>query len=83
MLLNKDYVKFCNKNGFITAKGNVMTKAEVVYRYLTNDIEFSEEHTGLNDCRIEYEILLAAINSGKKIDRRFKNSSMENFQKVL
>lgn len=81
MLLNKDYVKFCNKNGFITAKGNVMTKAEVVYRYLTGDIEFSEEHTGLNDCRIEYEILLAAINSGKKIDRSLKTPAWRTFKK--
>lgn len=68
-LLNKDYVKFCNKNGFITTKGNVMTKAEVVYRYLTNNIDFTEEHTGLDDCKIEFSILLEAINSGKKIDR--------------
>lgn len=81
MLLNKEYIDFCNKNGFITAKGNVMTKAEVVYRYLTNDIEFVEDHTGLNDCRIEYEILLTAINSGKKIDRNLKTPAWRIFKK--
>lgn len=68
-LLNKDYVEFCNENKFITAKGNVMTKAEVVYKYLTNNLVFTEEHTGLDDCKIEYNILLEAIRSGKKIDR--------------
>lgn len=81
MLLNKDYVKFCNKNGFITAKGNVMTKAEVVYRYLTGDLSFIEDHTGLNDCRIEYEILLTAINSGKQIDRGLKTPAWRVFKK--
>lgn len=66
-LLTKKYVDFCNRNSFITQKGNVMTKAEIVYRYLTNDLEFEEEHTGLNDCKIEYEILLAALKTKKKI----------------
>ena len=56
-----------------------MTKAEIVYRYLTGDLSFIEDHTGLNDCRIEYEILLAAINSGKQIDRGLKTPGMESF----
>lgn len=81
MLLNKEYISFCNKNGFITAKGNVMTKAEIVYRYLTGDLSFIEDHTGLNDCKIEYEILLAAINSGKQIDRGLKTPAWRVFKK--
>lgn len=73
VLLNKKYVKWCNENGFITKKGNVMTKAEIVYKYLTGNKNFIEEHTGLSDCKIEYSILLTAINSGKKIDRSEKS----------
>ena len=80
-LLKKKYVKWCNENGFITAKGNVMTKAEIVYKYLFNDLTFEEEHTGLSDCKIEYKILLKAIHSGKKIDR--KVPSVESIQNVL
>ena len=49
-----------------------MTKAEIVYKYLFNDLTFEEEHTGLSDCKIEYKILLKAIHSGKKIDRKEK-----------
>lgn len=36
-LINKDYIKFCKKNGYITDKGNIQTKAEVIYRYLFSD----------------------------------------------
>lgn len=79
-LLSKKYVKWCNENKFITKKGNVMTKAEIVYKYLTGDNNFVEEHTGLNDCRIEYYILLTAINSGKKIDRSEKRPAWKVFK---
>lgn len=68
-LLTKKYIKFCNENGYITQKGNIMTKAEIVYKYLTNNLTFEEEHTGLSDCRIEYEILLTAFKTKKKIHK--------------
>lgn len=65
-LLNKKYVKWCDKNGYITQKGNVQVKAEIVYRFLTNCEDFEEEHTGLADVLIEYQILLCAMNTKKK-----------------
>lgn len=67
-LMTRKYIDFCVLNGFITEKGNVMTKAEIVYKYLTNCLDFVEEHTGLADVLIEYQILLTALNSGKKLD---------------
>ena len=66
--LTKKYVKFCKNNGFVTDKGNCKTSAETVYAYLTNNNNFEEEHTGLSDCRIEYEILMKAKKTKKKID---------------
>lgn len=69
-LLKKKYVKFCTTNNFISSKGNIQMTAEVVYRYLTQDLEFVEEHTGLADCQIEYKILLEAIHSKKKIEKK-------------
>ena len=69
-LLTKKYVNFCNDNGYVTEKGNIQTKAEIVYRYLKNDKTFEEEHTGLSDCKIEYEILLTAIRTKKKIEKQ-------------
>lgn len=72
-LLSNKYIAFCNKNGFITQKGNVQTRAEVVYKYLKNDLNFEEEHTGLSDCYCELEILCCAMKSGKKF--KYKNST--------
>ena len=67
-LLTKKYCQFCIDNGYVTEKGNIMTKAEIVYRYLFNDLNFVEEHTGLADVKIEYQILLKAFQTHKKID---------------
>ena len=67
-LLTKKYCQFCIDNGYVTEKGNIMTKAEVVYKYLFNDLNFVEEHTGLADVKIEYQILLKAFKTHKKID---------------
>lgn len=64
-LLTKKYVNFCKKNDFLTEKGNVRTKAEIVYKYLFGKMDFEEEHTGLADARIETEILLLAMNKSK------------------
>ena len=66
--LTRKYVKFCKSNGFITPSGNCMTSAEVVYAYLTDNVNFEEEHTGLSDCKLEYKLLLTAKNTKKKID---------------
>ncbi len=65
--LTRKYVRFCQKNNFVTEKGNCKTSAEVIYSYLTNDANFSEEHTGLADAKIEYKILLTAKSTKKKL----------------
>ena len=67
-LLTEKYCRFCIKNNFLTEKGNIQTKAEIVYKYLKNDLEFEEEHTGLADVLIEYDILLIAFKTKKKIN---------------
>lgn len=69
-LLTKRYVNFCLENGFTTERGYIQTKAETVYRYLTNNPDFVEEHTGLSDVFIEYEILLTAFKTHKKLDTK-------------
>lgn len=67
-LLTKQYVEFCKAHGFITEKGNIMTKAEIVIKYLTGNLDYEEEHTGLADVMDEYLILLTALSAHKKID---------------
>lgn len=56
------YVKFCEAHGFLTDKGKPQATAEVLYRFLTGDIEFNEEHTGLADVEIEAQILQEIYN---------------------
>ena len=57
-VLGKDeiYRNFCVTNGYVTNYGQNRYTAEVIYRFLTNDNNFEEEHTGLADCMIEKEI---------------------------
>lgn len=52
------YEEFCFENGFVTkhTKPRVKTTAEVLYRFITNNIDFEEKHTGLEDVEIEIEI---------------------------
>lgn len=67
-LLTKNYIKFCLKNAYLTPKGYPSYKAEYVIRYLTNNLNYVEEHTGLSDVLDEYSILLTAFNTHKKLD---------------
>jgi hypothetical protein len=67
-LLTKKYVKFCIKNGYLTEKGNIQTKAEIVYKYLFNNLDFVEAHTGLEDCKIEAKILQKAMARKKEVN---------------
>ena len=57
---NRKYRSFCIKNGYLT-KHKVprpQEKAEVVYRYITRNNQFIEDHTGLKDCSIEKDIMV-------------------------
>ena len=59
----EDYINFCKKNGFMTKhkKPRPQAKAETVYRFLTNQTDYQEQHTALEDSKIELEILLKAL----------------------
>ena len=54
---NKTYRNFCISNNYVTSNNQNRYTAEVIYRFLTNNNDFEEEHTGLADCMIEKEIL--------------------------
>ena len=61
----EDYKNFCETNGYMTAHKvpQCQKKAETLYRYLTNNVKFEEEHTGLEDSLIELEILMVALGN--------------------
>lgn len=60
--LYERYMLFCYKNNYITESGkNVKTSAEVFNRWVNNDINFIENHTGLEDTFCEFNILLKLL----------------------
>lgn len=71
VLLTKKYVKFCKTNRYITPAGNLQTKAEIVYRYLFNNVNYIERHLGLQDAIDEYNILCKVFKRKKKIVKMY------------
>jgi hypothetical protein len=63
-----DYIAFCENNGFTTKHNKPKLTAEIIYRYLTGDVEFVESHTGLEDVEIEMAILLACLERNPTVD---------------
>lgn len=72
--LTKEYIEFCEKYNFITdSELNYTTNAEVVYAFITNNPDFKEEHTGLEDALIELKILNYIVkNFNIDITKRYK-----------
>lgn len=66
----KAYRDFCAANGFVNKKSGVCkTSAETVYAFLTNDPDYSEEHTAMEDSKIEMAIFAACIKTHKKMSK--------------
>ena len=68
ILTDENYTSFCHRNNYVTERGCKRYTAEIIYRYLINDISFEESHTGLEDVLIEKEIFIYCINKDKEID---------------
>lgn len=69
-ILGKDnkYREFCLSNNYITKNKQNRYTAEIIYRYLTNNNDFIEAHTGLEDVLIEKEILKYCLSIDKNCD---------------
>ena len=74
---DEEYIKFCEGNGFLTTQGKPQATAEVLYRYLTGNVEFTEEHTGLADVEIETEILRECYRRGGDFRKHCFNKDHE------
>lgn len=67
-IVTKPYKRFCVDNGFLTDKHKKpKTSAEIVYRWISNDVDFVEDHTALSDCLIEAEIYVKCKRKKKRI----------------
>ena len=73
----EDYQFFCETNELFTESGNYSASAENVYKYITRNLDFIEEHTALADSEIECEILFECVDRGAILTEDYK------VQKVL
>ena len=65
--------KTFQKENIRNANGNLITNAERVYSYIKK-IDFQEEHTGLEDTRIEAQIMAWCFRQHKKCNRNINRA---------
>ncbi len=63
----KMYKRYCLDNGYVTRNNQPRKTAEILYRYITGNHNFIENHTGLEDVLIEKEIFSACMGKHKKM----------------
>lgn len=63
-LVDNNYKSYCEQNELFTDAGNYSTTAETMVRYLTENMEYSEQHTALADSQDELMILKKSLERG-------------------
>ena len=63
----KTYIRWCEQNGYMKKNGTPRATAEILYRYITCNNDFIEDHTGLEDVLIEKEIFAKCMAQHKKM----------------
>ena len=69
----KTYKKWCEENGFMTKQNKPKATAEILYRYISNNNQFIEEHMALEDILIEKEIFAHCIRQHKPMRKKCFN----------
>jgi len=82
ILNTKEYIEFALENGFVSECGNIQTSAEVAYKYITKNVNFIEEHTGLEDVLIEIAIMMEVIKSKMDYSDRIYSACWRNVQRT-
>lgn len=70
LLNTTSYIKFALQNGLESASGNIQTNAESCYKYIKDKVDFVESHTGLEDVKIEIEIMAKCFATHKAMDKK-------------
>lgn len=70
----RKYAKFAIQNGLVSEKGNIQTSAESCFKFLTDDVSFIESHTGLEDVKIEVQIMAKCLKTHKRLDRKINSA---------
>lgn len=63
----KTYIKWAIENGYTMKNGIPRATAEILYRYISCQNDFIENHTGLEDVLIEKEIFAKCMAQHKKM----------------
>ena len=82
LLQQKTFFKMAEKNDWFSEKGNLLTNAEVTYNYIKKMSDFEEEHKGLEDVRIEIEIMAHCFRQHKKMNTNINTSCWRLVQKA-
>lgn len=67
----KTYILWCQRNGYTTKNGLPRLTAEVLYRFISANLNFTEAHTGLEDVLIEKEIFARCVRQHKPMQRTY------------
>lgn len=62
------YENFCYNNQYLTKRGCRRYTAEIIYRFISNNNQFEESHTGLEDVLIEKDILAYCLQKMPDVD---------------
>lgn len=71
-MIDKSFTDFCEENSLFSETGNYSTSAQTLFRYVSKDTDFEEEHTALSDSLIEAQILQACIDRGAQFGVAYK-----------
>lgn len=83
-IANKDLLNDIKESCFITNSGRVRTTAQAIYCYLTDNANFKEAHTGLEDIDIEIAIFNASMEKlGNTIVNLNTAPTWRDFSKVV
>lgn len=73
------YKEFCIEYGFMTKNNRCKATAESVYAFITNNPDYKEEHTALEDVQIEAEIMHYCYRQHKEMKKLlFENSNFSD-----
>lgn len=79
----KRYIEMAIENNWFTESGNMLTNAEKVWAYLSNNKDFEESHTGLEDVKIEIEIMARCLAQHKPMKVNIYRACWRIPQKVV
>ena len=82
---NPQYIAYCKEHGYMTnhATPRPRLTAEVLWRYISNNENFIESHTGLEDVEIEKEIFIKCLEALRTKAPKFRAGTFYTFVTIF